>query len=146
VRDGYEHWVEEVNENGGLLGKEVELIIVDDQSDEAQAVSLLQDVISQNDVDLLLGGYPGSSAAAQMNVAEQHKMVYVSMGGHMTSFEQGYSYSFGAPPLMGEWWYTGFFDWLETLPEEERPTTAAMISVNDPVGQSVRENTLNGLE
>lgn len=146
VRDGYEYWAKEVNDNGGLLGKKVELKIVDDQSNEAKAVSLLQNIISQDKVDLLLGGYPGSTAAAQMKVAEQHKKVYVSMGGHMKSFQQGYTYSFGAPPLMGEWWYTGFFDWLETIPKAERPTKAAMITVNNPVGNAVRTNVLNGLK
>ena len=146
VKDGYEYWVEQVNENGGLLGKKVELKIVDDKSDEAEAVSLLQNIISQDNVDLLLGGYPGTAATAQMAIAEQHNMVYVSMGGHMKSFEQGYDYSFGAPPLMGEWWYSSFFDFLETLPEDERPTKAAIITANNPVGQSVLTNSKNGLE
>src|SRR5690625_2671426 len=47
VKDGYEYWVEQVNENGGLLGKKVELKIVDDKSDEAEAVSLLQNIIDR---------------------------------------------------------------------------------------------------
>lgn len=146
VYEGYQHWVKEINENGGLLGRPVELEILDDQSDQSNAVSLLQNVITQQNVDLIIGGYPGDTAAAQMNVAEQHELVYVSMGGHMTSFEQGYTYSFGAPPLMGEWWYHSFFEWLKTLPEEERPTKAAMITVNNPVGNAVRGSTILGLE
>jgi branched-chain amino acid transport system substrate-binding protein len=145
VRDGYEFWVEEINANGGLLGRQVELIIIDDQSDPAQAVAQMETLISLRNVDLLIGGYPGTSAAAQMAVAEQHGMVYISMGGHMTSFVQGFQYSFGAPPLMGEWWYVGFFEYLKTLPREEWPTKAAMITVNNAVGQSVRTSALNAL-
>jgi branched-chain amino acid transport system substrate-binding protein len=49
-------------------------------------------------VDLLFGGYPGTAARAVMPLAEKHKYVYVSMGGHMKSFQQGYTYSFGGPP------------------------------------------------
>lgn len=146
IYDGYQHWVKEINENGGLLGRQVELEILDDQSDQSNAVSLLQNVITQQNVDLIIGGYPGDTAAAQMNVAEQHELVYISMGGHMTSFEQGYTYSFGAPPLMGEWWYHSFFEWLKTIPEDERPTKAAMITVNNPVGNAVRGSTIEGLE
>lgn len=146
VRDGYEFWVEEINSKGGLLGRQVELVVIDDQSDTTQAVAQMETLISQRNVDLLIGGYPGTSAAAQMSVAEQHGKVYVSMGGHMTSFIQGFDYSFGAPPLMGEWWYVGFFDYIKTLPQEEWPTKAAMITVNNAVGQSVRASAINAFE
>lgn len=146
VRDGYEAWVEKTNDEGGLLGRPVELTVEDDTSDPGRSASLLERLITQEGVDLVLGGYPGSSAAAQMSVAEQHQKVYVSMGGHMSSFEQGFEYSFGAPPLMGEWWYQGFFDYVEALPEEERPTSAAMITVNNPVGAAVRSGTVEDLE
>lgn len=145
VKDGYEYWVTKINENGGLLGRQVELKILDDQSDQAKAVSLLENIISQENVDLLIGGYPGSTAATQMGLAEQHQMVYISMGGHMTSFNQGFTYSFGAPPLMGEWWYDGVFNYFASLPEADRPTKAAMITVNDPVGNSVRTSSLEKL-
>jgi branched-chain amino acid transport system substrate-binding protein len=68
------------------------------------------------------------------------------MGGHMSSFEQGFEYVFGSPPLMGQWWYDGFFNWLEGQPESEWPTTAAAITVDNPVGQAVYENTVDGLD
>jgi branched-chain amino acid transport system substrate-binding protein len=146
VAEGYEDWVDNVNEEGGLLGRPVELTIEDDTSDVGRATSLLERLITQDEVDLVLGGYPGSSAAAQMAIAEQYGKVYVSMGGHLSSFEQGYEYVFGAPPLMGEWWYRGFFDYLEQLPEEERPSSAAMVTINNPVGAAVRDGTLADLE
>lgn len=146
VRDGYEAMVEYLNEQGGLLGRPVELVVEDDASDPGQATSLLERLITVDEVDLVLGGYPGSSAAAQMSTAEQHGMAYVSMGGHMASFEQGFTYSFGAPPLMGQWWYHGFFEYLGTLPEEDRPATAAMMTANNPVGAAVREGTVEDLE
>lgn len=146
VAEGYRAWVDHMNDTGGLLGRPVEVVIEDDASDPGRAASLLERLISQEDVDLVLGGYPGSSAAAQMAIAEQHQVVYVSMGGHMASFEQGFEWSFGAPPLMGEWWYRGFFDYLEQLPEDERPQSAAMITVNNPVGAAVRDGSVQDLE
>lgn len=75
-----------------------------------------------------------------MPMAEKHKFVYVSMGGHMKSFEQGYTYSFGGPPLMGEWWYEGFFEWLATLPAEQRPKRAAVYTMNNPIGASLMDS------
>lgn len=140
IEKGYRYWAEEINAKGGLLGRQVELIIYDDESNTDKGVSLLEKAITVDEVDLLLGGYPGTTAAAQMPVAEKYRMVYVSMGGHMPSFEQGYKYCFGSPPLMGQWWYEGFFQWLSTLPEEERPKKAAAITVNNVIGKACLES------
>ena len=146
IRDAYQQWEKDVNSNGGLLGREVELIIEDDQSEPSEGVSQLNRLITQENVDFILGGYPGSTAAGQMQVADENNMVYVSMGGHMDSFQQGFEYVFGAPPLMGQWWYSGFFNWLEKQPEGDRPTKAAIITVDNPVGQAVYESAVSGLD
>jgi branched-chain amino acid transport system substrate-binding protein len=134
VYDGYKHWVEVTNANGGLLGRQVALTIYDDAGDVKNAVTLMEKLITVDKVDLLAGGYPGTAAAAQMPVAEQYKKVYISMGGHMASFTKGYTYSFGGPPLMGQWWYEGVWQWLGTMPQEQRPKTAAVFIMNNPIG------------
>lgn len=137
IEKGYRTWVEEINAKGGLLGQQVELIVYDDASKVENAVTLLEKAITVDKVDLLLGGYPGTACVGQMPVAEQYEMVYVSMGGHMPSFLQGYTYSFGGPPLMGQWWYEGIYGWLESMPQEERPTVCAAFTMNNPIGASL---------
>jgi branched-chain amino acid transport system substrate-binding protein len=144
IERGYRYWAEEVNGSGGLLGRQVELLIFDDASDSDKAVSMFEELISQHQVDLLLGGYPGTAAALQMPAAERHRKVYVSMGGHMPSFEQGFTFSFGGPPLMGQWWYEGFWQWLEGLPAADRPRRMAAITVNNLVGLAIRESAQEG--
>jgi len=146
VQRGYQYWAEEVNRRGGLLGRPVDLRVLDDASSVERATSLLERLITVDRVDLILGGYPGTSAAAQMLVAERYRKVYVSMGGHMASFLRGFKYSFGAPPLMGQWWYNGVWKWLETMSPGVRPQRAAAITINNAVGQAVRENMLEGLK
>jgi branched-chain amino acid transport system substrate-binding protein len=79
-----------------------------------------------------------------MAVAEKYKMIYVSMGGHMKSFQQGYKYSIGGPPLMGEWWYEGIWQWLESLPADQRPKTMAIFTMNNLVGMAVKGSTTEG--
>jgi len=137
IEKGMKFWAKEVNEKGGLLGRPVELKIYDDESNVSKAVTFAEKAITVDKVDLLFGAYPGTAARAVMPVAEKHKFVYVSMGGHMKSFGQGYTYSFGGPPLMGEWWYEGFFQWLETLPPDQRPKKAAIYTMNNPIGASL---------
>ncbi len=137
VEKGYQFWMEETNSQGGLLGRPVKLIIYDDEGKPDSAVKLAEKAITLDKADLLLGGYPGTAARAVMPVAEKHKMVYVSMGGHMASFTQGYTYSFGSPPLMGEWWFIGAFQWLETIAADQRPKRAAVYIMNNPIGTSL---------
>ena len=134
IERGMKFWLAEVNAAGGLLGRPVELKIYDDESNANKAVTFAEKAITVDKVDLLFGGYPGTAARAVMPVAEKHKFVYVSMGGHMKSFEQGYKYVFGAPPLMGEWWYEGFFQWIESMPPDLRPKRAAVYAMNNPIG------------
>ena len=144
VEKGYQFWAEEVNAKGGVLGKPVKLIIYDDKSDAKEAVSLLEKAITVDKVALLLGGYPGTACTAVMPLAEKYKMVYVSMGGHMKSFSQGYTYSFGSPPLMGEWWYLGLVQWLATISPDKRPKKAAVYTMNNPIGVSLMESLYKG--
>jgi len=137
IERGMRYWADEINSKGGLMGRQVEFKIYDDSSSAAKAVTFAEKAITVDKVDLLFGGYPGTAARAVMPVAEKHKYVYVSMGGHMKSFEQGYTYSFGGPPLMGEWWYEGFVQWLKSLPPEMRPKRAAVYTMNNPIGVSL---------
>ena len=143
IEKGMKYWADEVNAKGGLLGRKVEFKIYDDESDAKKAVTFAEKAITVDKVDLLFGGYPGTAARAVMPVAEKHKYVYVSMGGHMKSFQQGYTYSFGGPPLMGEWWYEGFFQYLKAMPADQRPKRAAVYTMNNPIGASA-SSTLAG--
>lgn len=140
IERGMRYWAEEINAKGGMLGRPVEFKIYDDQSNVGKAVTFAEKAITVDKVDLLFGGYPGTAARAVMPVAEKHKFVYVSMGGHMKSFQQGYTYSFGAPPLMGEWWYEGFFQWMATIPADQRPKRAAVYTINNPVGLALQDS------
>ncbi len=140
IEKGMKYWASEINAQGGLLGRQVEFIIYDDESDAKKAVTFAEKAITVDKVDLLFGGYPGTAARAVMPVAEKHKYVYVSMGGHMKSFEQGYTYSIGGPPLMGEWWYEGFYQWLKTVPADQRPKRAAVYTMNNPIGASLMDS------
>ncbi|MEW6666436.1 MAG: amino acid ABC transporter substrate-binding protein [Thermodesulfobacteriota bacterium] len=136
VKRGYEYWAEKVNKEGGLLGRPVDLIIYDDEGRPDKAVQLLEKAITVDKVELLLGGVPGSSIAAQTPVAEKYGMVYISAGGHMITFNQGFKYNFSATPMMAEWLSAAFFEFLEGLPEKDRPRTVAFVRMNNQIGRS----------
>ena len=57
VKRGYELWASYVNAHGGILGRQVQLKIVNDASDPNQAVSNYQKLITGDHVDLVFGPF-----------------------------------------------------------------------------------------
>jgi branched-chain amino acid transport system substrate-binding protein len=51
-----EMYVEEINKNGGVLGKPVELIIYDSGTQPKDAVTFVKRLIEQDKVDVIVGG------------------------------------------------------------------------------------------
>ena len=147
VKAGYEFWAEDINKRGGLLGRPVKLIIYDDESNAEKAVTYYERAITVDKVDFVFGGYPGTSNVALMPLVEKYGKVFVGQGGHMKSFEQGFTYSFGSPPLMSEWVYLSFAPVLdELIPKQDWPKSMAMLTMNNVIGLSARPNMIKAFE
>lgn len=76
--EGYEYWVEEINKKGGLLGRKVELRVLDDKSDPGTAVQLYTKLISQDRVDVIVGPYSSGISQAVAPLAEKFKMPMIA--------------------------------------------------------------------
>src|SRR5918995_5681706 len=99
ARRGYEVWMEMVNDSGGLLGRPVEMVIKDDQSDQNLVVTDYNALIDQDQVDLLLGTFSSLLNIPASAVAERAQMVYVEpAGGSPGQFHPGVEYPFFPPP------------------------------------------------
>ena len=143
IKRGYDAWLEDVNNKGGLLGRPVEMIIYDDESAPAKAVTYYERAITVDKVDLISGGYPGTANVAVMPLVEKYGKVFIGMGGHLKSFEQGYTYSFASPPLMSEWACLALAGPLDDLiPKEKWPKSMAILTMNNVIGLSARGNTI----
>jgi branched-chain amino acid transport system substrate-binding protein len=70
-------WQSEVNDNGGLLGREVELINPDPQSDNQQYQNLARQLILQDNVDVLMGGITSASREAiRADIVDENEQLY----------------------------------------------------------------------
>jgi branched-chain amino acid transport system substrate-binding protein len=67
-----EMFIEQLNEAGGLLGRPVEWSLLDDESDQAQVADLYERLISQEQVDLIIGPYATPLILSAVAVAERH--------------------------------------------------------------------------
>jgi branched-chain amino acid transport system substrate-binding protein len=147
AKNGYEVWVEMTNEAGGLLGRPVEIIIKDDQSDQNLVVTDYNALISNDKVDLLLGTFSSLLNIPASAVAERNQMVYVEpAGGSPELFNRGFEYLFFAQQATAPHQADLFSEWVTGLPEGEKPATAAYIAADDPFGGPVAEGIQEKLE
>jgi branched-chain amino acid transport system substrate-binding protein len=147
AKRGYEVWMEMVNDAGGLLGRPVEMVIKDDQSDQNLVVTDYNALIDQDRVDLLLGTFSSLLNIPASAVAERAQMVYVEpAGGSPDMFNRGFEYLFFAQQATAPHQADLFSEWVTGLPEGEKPTTAAYVAADDPFGAPVAEGIQEQLE
>jgi branched-chain amino acid transport system substrate-binding protein len=147
AKRGYEIWQQLTNESGGLLGKQVELVILDDASDQNTVVSDYNRLISQENVDLLLGTFSSLLNLPASAVAEKNDMVYVEpAGGAPDMFDRGFTYLFFAQQATAPHQGDLFSQYILSLPDGERPTTAAYPTQDDPFAAPVIDGIRAQLE
>jgi branched-chain amino acid transport system substrate-binding protein len=133
AEQGYKVWQQMVNANGGLLGRQVELVIKDDASDQNTVVSDYNALISKDKVDLLIGTYSSLLNLPASAVAEKNKMLYIEpAGGAPKIFERGFQYLFFSQQATADKQGKSFAEWISSLPEDQRPKTAAYPTIDDP--------------
>jgi branched-chain amino acid transport system substrate-binding protein len=78
VRDGYLLCQKHVNEQGGVLGRQIRLVVHDDASDRKTAVQLYEKLITEDKVDAVIGPYGSPITDAVADVTEKHRKVMVA--------------------------------------------------------------------
>jgi branched-chain amino acid transport system substrate-binding protein len=134
-QQGYELWAADVNKNGGLLGRQVQLDILDDASDTNQVVTDYNKLISVDKVDLVIGPYstlltkPASEAVNRYGYA-----MLEGAGGAPSVFNRGLKNVFDVSlPVANN--IVSFANYILSLPASERPKTAAYATSDDPFTQ-----------
>jgi branched-chain amino acid transport system substrate-binding protein len=131
--EGYKVWLSQLNAAGGLLGRKVELKVLDDGFDQNTVVSNYNRLISQDRVDLLLGTFSSKLNLPASSVAERNRMLYVEpSGGAEEIFNRGYDYLIFAQPGTSTGIPEQFVEYIKALPAAERPKTAAYPTQDDP--------------
>ena len=65
-------WQNHVNKSGGILNRQVNLLIHDDQSSKTLAAQLYAGMIEKDRVDLVIGPYSSGISEAVLPVTEKH--------------------------------------------------------------------------
>src|SRR3954463_5036230 len=70
-------YVEQLNKRGGLLGRQVEWVVKDDQSKPDLARTLYEQLVTADKVDRLMGPYATGAILSAMGVAQRYNKVLV---------------------------------------------------------------------
>src|SRR6266702_2463790 len=122
---GYQLWAHDVNASGGLLGRQVKLIVLNDASSPSQVVTNYQKLINVDHVSLLFGPFSSLLTAPASQIANRYGFAFVEgAGGAPAVFGNGLHNLFDVSlPVKDS--LVPFANWIASLPASERPTTAS---------------------
>lgn len=80
MKNAIELATEEVNAAGGILGKKVQLVVEDDQSDQTTAINMMNKMGSNKDIVAVFGPHTSTNATAVSNIVKDYKIPYFTGG------------------------------------------------------------------
>lgn len=130
-------WTEEINTRGGLLGRQVELVVRDDRSDPTQAREHYETLITRDRVDLLFSPFSSALTFAVAPIVDRHGYPLLAAGAAADNiWNQGYRHIFAMiPPASRQ--TIGFL----TLLADARISTLAIAHTENPYALSILAGT-----
>ena len=129
---GYNLWVSEVNSHGGILGRQVKLDVLNDNSSPTQVVTNYQKLITVDKADLTFGPFSSLLTAPAAATAHRYGYAFVEgAGGAGLVFAQKLNNVFDVSlPVANE--LDPFSNWIASLSAAQRPASGAYPMANDP--------------
>src|SRR5471030_3316997 len=77
--------IEQMNAKGGIIGRQVELLVEDSANDVGTGVQKARKLIERDNVDFMIGDVNSGIAAAIAQVTSEKKILHIVSGGHTDS-------------------------------------------------------------
>ena len=130
-------WEEYINNKGGLLGRPVQLVCIDDQTNPNLVPDIYQKLLAGEQIDLIMGGYGDNSIKPAMPLIIEHKRFFVGLMGLAVNQEFNYENYFAMIPTgpdPGVALTEGFFS--VAAMQHPKPETVALLSADAPFSKS----------
>jgi branched-chain amino acid transport system substrate-binding protein len=132
-----EIWRDDVNAKGGIMGRPVELVYYDDQSNPNNVPGIYTKLISVDKVDLLIGPYATNMIAPAMPVIMQANKMTISLLGININRQFHYSRYFSMVPGGDEGTLAFSRGWFEiAAAQSPKPKTVALIGADAEFGKT----------
>ena len=124
-------WAEDVNARGGILGKPVELVYYDDQTNPATVPAIYTKLLDIDEVDFVVSGYGTNLIAPAMPIVMQRGLVFPSLFGLAVNEKFNYDNYFqimpaGPDPMRD--WSRGFLEVAMAM--DPPPRTIAIVAAD----------------
>jgi len=126
-----EIWRDDVNAAGGLLGRQVELVYYDDQTNPSTVPGIYTKLMNVDKVDLVVSGYGTNLIAPAMPIMMSRKKLFMGLFGLAANEQFGYSNYFQIMPAGPEPktdWSLGFFQ--IAMEQNPKPKTVALVGAD----------------
>ncbi|MCD8138859.1 MAG: urea ABC transporter substrate-binding protein [Planctomycetaceae bacterium] len=90
--------VKEINDKGGVIGRQLELVAPDPQSDNRRFQELARMLIQRDKVDVLFGGFASAEREAIRPIIDQYKMLYFYNNQYEGGVADKYTFCTGPVP------------------------------------------------
>ena len=140
-------WAEKVNAEGGLLGRNIEFVYYDDQSNPALVPGIYSKLLDVDKVDLAIPGYSTNMTAPFMPTAIERNLLVVSYFCLALNDQFHYSRYFSMVPFGPQPKASlskGFFD--VAAAQEPKPQTVAVVSADAEFAQGAAEGARENLK
>ena len=141
AKEGYDYAIAQINKSGGLLGRKLQMTVLDDKSDPGTAVKLYTKLISQNQVDLLLGPYSSGISQAVIPLVDKFQKPTIFTEASAPTIFKGTKYA-----LQGQVSSYHYFDGLGDFAKAQGYKTAALLDQNVIATQQICQGAANVLK
>ena len=124
-------WKDDVNKKGGLLGRPVEVIAYDDQTNAATVPGIYTKLLEVDKVDFVVSGYGTNLIAPLMPIAIERKLTIMGILGLANNEKYKYPNYFQIQPAGPDPeanWATGFFELAAK--QNPKPQTIALVGAD----------------
>jgi branched-chain amino acid transport system substrate-binding protein len=138
-KEGFEMCINMINERGGLLGKQVELVVSDNRSDTETAISQYERLINVDNVDITFGTFSSKLTFPVSSVLAKYNRIHpVPSGGALRIWEQGHEGMFYFQQNAAEYAGRTLVGALKEVAGDEAPKTAAIVHADDFFANGIR--------
>jgi branched-chain amino acid transport system substrate-binding protein len=139
---GFRMAVADLNEQGGLLGRKIEIIMRDSAADPSKAVSFAKELVYNENIDVLCGPINSGEALPTLGIVSGAKKLHL-IGGSVEELINPVKYPLGFRNLNanGQWIKVG----VKFMVEDLKKTRIAIINDNTGYGVLSRDSVTRSL-
>jgi branched-chain amino acid transport system substrate-binding protein len=134
-------WQDDINKKGGILGRQVELVFYDDQTNPKNVPGIYSKLLDVDKVDFVVSGYGTNLIAPAMPVVIDRDIVFMGLFGMNNNGKWNYEKYFqilpaGPSPAVG---FSG--NWFEAI-KAFKPKTIALLAADAEFARNLKEGAV----